>query len=232
MKFPKIHQVLTEGTVGKVELDFAVIKNGRIQAVNRHSGVYLNALDYMSEEQLKHCEGFAFHKDLIKLMEDADDIEFRPDSLNLKYGVAGSAEGMTTVPYKYTGKLKNDGEIDMYDEMFDDYSEPSGKYFQGLEALLRHVVSTDGKIDVKKWESRDTFFKGLMLSYCELQKIMIPLLNDCDSVGTINLDFYHATDKDKVERPSQPIIISTSEKKLNPESSIVFMMPSLKKSDK
>lgn len=228
-KFPKISQVLTDGSFGKFNFNFVAIKNGRIQAVNRHSGVYLNALEYMTPEQLKHCEGFVFDKELVKLMEEADDIEFRPDSFNLKYGKPGTADGMTTVPYKYSGKLKNDGEIDKYCEMFDEYADPSGLYFEGLESILKHIVQPNGDIDVTKWSARDTYFKGLMLSYTELQKIIVPLLKDCDDAGTVDLDFYHAGDKDKAERPTQPIVISSSNTKLSKKSSIVFMMPSLKK---
>lgn len=227
-KFPKISQVLTDGSFGKFNFNYAIIKNGRIQAVNRHSGVYLNALDYMSPEQLEHCEGFAFDAELVKKMEEADDIEFRPDSLNLKYGVAGSHDGMTTIPYKYSGKIKNDGEIDAYCEMFDDYCDPTGKFFEGLETILKNIVTPDGKIDVTKWSNRETYFKSLKFSYTCLEKIIVPLRDKMDDEGHIDIHFYHSTTKDKVETPTQPLVLSTN-KTLKPESNIVFMMPSLNK---
>lgn len=228
MKFPKIEHILRDETIGKLTLSYAAVLNGRIQATNRHAGIYLKASNYIKPEQLAKAEGKVFNSGLLLKMADADEIEFTETEVVLKIGDQRSVDGLKTVREFYSGKINPEThEILKYDDLFDDFEEPSGDYFEGVHPYLK-IFLTDTEPDVAKIQKRSTHFRGVMFDPSYLVDVMTVLPFKDPAKKYINMEFLHAdASKKNVERPSAPIIISPiiGEKPLYED--LVFLMPYL-----
>lgn len=226
MNFPKLHPLLKDEQVGKLSFRYAVVLNGFIQCVNRTGGVYLKASNYIDEKYLPIVERKAFNGEILEQMHLADEIEFKEREIVLKFGSQSSVEGQSTKRFEYSGQLDEKGQILLYDDLLEDFDEFSGDSFEGLDNILKMIL-TDGAPDVKKMQKRNTHFRGAMFDP-SLMMAYVDVFSFKKEERIISMEFLHADlTKDKVERPSAPIIMSPVSGKNPLYEDIAFMMPYL-----
>lgn len=116
----------------KLKLDnnsFVAFLGAHLVAQTPLEVINLEATKHFPEHHLKHAHGHVIDHLTYEMLRKADHVELRPASIHLKYGNPASLEGMTTVPIRYSGQLRVDGEIDFYDSVTDRYDSASGIYF-------------------------------------------------------------------------------------------------------
>lgn len=232
MKFPPIYKLLKPSSqtvrMAGFASEYGVILNGRIQTVTPSGGVYLKAANYMSAQSVKNAERKAFTADLLQLMSEADSVEFGENEMILFKGDPASADGRSSQTIDYEAAIDNKFNIMAYDDIFGEFSEPTGAKFIGLQGILSGIM-TGTVPDAKKIEKRTTHFKGLYVDPV-LLKNLTDILSWSDKTKEdekfVKLDLFHGNnEKDKRDLVSAPIIVTPDDPRFDLYDDMAFITP-------
>lgn len=186
---------------------YAVVLNGKLMATNAKMACYISVDTFIdSPEEIEAIEGKVFNSIDINrfLAPDVSKLEFR----NTKYIVHYSLEELPDL-IEYTGIVGQNREIQLYDELMEDYNLVRNfKKFPDFTTVIPAL--TDNEIDVAKVQKRNTHFRGVGLAPSMLVSIAkcFQQYHEHNS-DFLRLEFFHASkDKDKVDKPSAPILVS------------------------
>lgn len=195
--FPNILNFISKDTATPW-LHYAVVLNGKLMATNNKMACYISVDTFIEDpEQIKAIEGKVFNsEDLIYMCRKS--IFFTGNNYNF--------DGY---PREYTGIIGPNREIKLFDDLMDDYNLVRGfKKFPDFSTIIPGLTEND--IDVTKIQKRNTHFRAVGLSPSMLTGIAqsFQQFTDHDS-DHLRLEFFHAAkDKDKVDKPSAPILVT------------------------
>lgn len=178
-------------------LHYAVVFNGKLMATNNKMATYIDVRTFCeSEEQVKNIEGKVFSSEDLIIMRGTN-IKF----LDSYYTALG---GDTP----YTGVIGKDREIKLFDDLMDDYNLVRGfKKFPDFSTIIPAL--TDHNIDVVKVQKRNTHFRGVGVGVPQMVAISKAFKQSEEGLSNLRFEFFHAAkDKDKVDKPSAPILVT------------------------
>lgn len=194
--FPNILDFLSTDSA-KPWLHYAVVLNGKLMATNNKMATYIDVRTFCeSEEQVKNIEGKVFNSEDLIYMKNRN-IFFEKDGYN--YDIS---------PIPYTGVIGKDREIKLFDELMDDYNLVRGfKKFPDFNAIIPAL--TDNNIDVAKVQKRNTHFRGCGVAVPQMTAISKAFKQSEEGLFNLRFEFFHAAkEKDKVDKPSAPILVT------------------------
>lgn len=187
-------------------MHYAVVLNGKLMATNNKMACYIDVCTFCdSEEQIKAIEGKVFSREDLEILKDPDveSIKFR----NVGFSVYTDLLGL---PYSaaYTGTIGQNREISLYDDLMEGYvPEKSFKKFPDFSNIIPALTEYD--IDVVKVQKRNTHFRGCGVAVPQMTAIANAFQQSRDDKFNLRFEFFHAAkDKDKVDKPSAPILVT------------------------
>jgi hypothetical protein len=180
-------------------LHYAVVLNGKLMATNNKMATYIDVCTFCeSEEQIKAIEGKVFgSEDLISMRGEY--INFTESGYSIK--------GFDT-EINYPGIIGQNREIQLYDDLMEDYNLARGfKKFPDFSTIIPAL--TDHDIDVVKVQKRNTHFRGCGVAVPQMTAIANAFQQSKDDRFNLRFEFFHAAkEKDKVDKPSAPILVT------------------------
>lgn len=232
MKFPAIYKLLkpTSETVKMAGFasDYGVILNGRIQTVSPSGGCYLKAANYMSAASVKNAERKAFTAETLKLMHEADEVEFAENEMILYRGDANTSDGRNGANMDYEAIIDDKFNIIGYDDLLGEFDVDLKAKFTGLQGILSGIM-TGTVPDASKIDKRTTHFKGLYID-----PVLLASFTEVLSWGTatkegeryVKLDLFHGNkEQDKRDLVSAPIIITPDDPLFKLYDDLAFITP-------
>ena len=195
--FPNILDFLSTDQ-DKPWLNYAVVLNGKLMATNNKMATYIDVRTFCkSEELVKNIEGKVFSSEDLKRMQNRHVI-FYKDTFSSSDRAASN----------YTGIIGKDREIKLFDELMDDYNLVRGfKKFPDFNSIIPAL--TDNNIDVAKVQKRNTHFRGCGVAVPQMAAISKAFKQSEEGLFNLRFEFFHAAkEKDKVDKPSAPILVT------------------------
>lgn len=195
--FPNILDFLSTDPA-KPWLHYAVVLNGKLMATNNKMATYIDVRTFCtSEEQVKNIEGKLFSSEELIYMR-GEKVTFSENHI----GVNGESV------YNYTGIIGKDREIKLFDDLMDDYNLVRGfKKFPDFNSIIPALTGND--IDVAKVQKRNTHFRGCGVAVPQMTAISKAFKQSEEGLFNLRFEFFHAAkDKDKVDKPSAPILVT------------------------
>lgn len=185
-------------------MHYAVVLNGKLMATNNKMACYIDVCTFCdSEEQIKAIEGKVFNLSDLEILADPDvkNIRFLNDEMIVETSISIYRE-------EYTGIIGENREISLYDDLVEDYVlEKSFKKFPDFTNIIPAL--TDYDIDVVKVQKRNTHFRGCGVAVPQMTAIANAFQQSKDDKFNLRFEFFHAAkDKDKVDKPSAPILVT------------------------
>lgn len=205
-------------------LQYAIVLNGKLMATNNKMACYISVDTFIEDpEQIKAIEGKVFNStDLIYLKGET-----------IVFSDTGFVIQGTEPKVPYTGIIGPNREIQLFDDLMDDYNLVRGfKKFPDFTTIIPGL--TDNDIDVTKIQKRNTHFRSVGLSPSMLTGIAksFQQFTEHDS-DHLRLEFFHAAkDKDKVDKPSAPILVTPFRTKFPLYREAAIINPILLSNDK
>ena len=168
-------------------------------ATNNKMATYIDVCTFCeSEEQINAIEG--------KVFGSEDLISMRGESINFTES-GYSIKGFDT-EINYPGIIGQNREIQLYDELMEDYNLARGfKKFPDFSTIIPAL--TDYDIDVVKVQKRNTHFRGCGVAVPQMTAIANAFQQSKDDKFNLRFEFFHAAkEKDKVDKPSAPILVT------------------------
>lgn len=197
--FPNILDFLSTDPA-KPWLHYAVVLNGKLMATNNKMATYIDVRTFCeNEEQVKNIEGKVFSSEDLKFMSNKY-LTF----LDIAYGELGDPKNAR----EYSGVIGKDREIKLFDDLMDDYNLVRGfKKFPDFNSIIPAL--TDNNIDVAKVQKRNTHFRGCGVAVPQMTAISKAFKQSEDGLFNLRFEFFHAAkEKDKVDKPSAPILVT------------------------
>lgn len=195
--FPNILDFLSTDSA-KPWLHYAVVLNGKLMATNNKMATYIDVKTFCeSEEQIKNIEGKVFNSEDLKIFP----------AKNITFGESGIITNGVLIK-NYTGIIEKDREIKLFDELMDDYNLVRGfKKFPDFNTIIPAL--TDNNIDVAKVQKRNTHFRGCGVAVPQMTAISKAFKQSEEGLFNLRFEFFHAAkEKDKVDKPSAPILVT------------------------
>lgn len=194
--FPNILDFLSTDP-DKPWLHYAVVLNGKLMATNNKMACYIDVRTFCdTEEQIKNIEGKVFNSEDLIIMRSTE-VKFFPNGY--------LALGVET---PYTGIIGKDRELKLFDDLMDDYNLVRGfKKFPDFATIIPAL--TDHNIDVAKVQKRNTHFRGCGVAVPQMAAISRAFKQSAEGLFNLRFEFFHAAkEKDKVDKPSAPILVT------------------------
>jgi len=195
--FPNILDFLSTDQ-DKPWLHYAVVLNGKLMATNNKMACYIDVSTFCKDkEQIKNIEGKVFN---------SEDLTVFPNK-NIKFSKEGIVCNGVLIK-DYTGIIGKDREIKLFDDLMDDYNLVRGfKKFPDFSTIIPAL--TDHNIDVTKVQKRNTHFRGCGVAVPQMTAISKAFKQSEEGLFNLRFEFFHAAkDKDKVDKPSAPILVT------------------------
>lgn len=210
--FPNILDFLSDDA-STPWLHYAVVLNGKLQATNNKMACYIDVNTFIEgPEQIKAIEGKVFN---------SEDLSIFPNK-NIKFNESGIINNGALIKY-YTGIIGQNREIHLYDDLMEDYNLVRNfKKFPDFTTIIPAL--TDNEIDVAKVQKRNTHFRAVGIAAPQMMSIANAFQQKEDNKFNLRFEFFHAAkDKDKVDKPSAPILVTpfTSKFPLYKEACII-----------
>ena len=180
-------------------LHYAIVLNGKLMATNNKMATYIDVCTFCeSEDQIKSIEG--------KVFSSEDLISMRGESV--KFTQTGYIVGVSDTEINYSGIIGTDRNIHLYDDLMDDYNLARGfKKFPDFSNIIPAL--TDSDIDVVKVQKRNTHFRGCGVAVPQMTAIADAFQQSREGKFNLRFEFFHAAkEKDKVDKPSAPILVT------------------------
>ena len=178
-------------------MHYAIVLNGKLQATNNKMACYIDVSTFIEDDaQIKAIEGKVFSS---KDLENIGQREIR---------LAESTFNVDGFVSEYTGKIGQNREIRLYDDLMDEYV--LAKDFKKFPDFTTLIPALDGDdIDVAKVQKRNAHFRGVGIGVPQMVSISKAFQQSNDDLFNLRFEFFHADKtKDKVDKVSAPILVT------------------------
>lgn len=215
--FPKISKYLG----AQWPHTFAGVYKGRLCASNTKIAYY-GSVEILTDDpkQRDILEKKLFTMDDLLLLEKAERVEWRSDGFKITL-----SDGKTE--YRdWSGEIDDSLVIYTYDDLMGEMvPNPNSPKFYDYSRIIP-CAGHDGQIDEIKFKNRGTYFRSIGLPSDSLQIIGDSFHFVNPDKKYLTLDLIHADpSKDKVERPSAPIVVTPKAGKYKQFMEMAVIMP-------